>query len=110
MEDRDMSKPRIPIKSVRDFGKAHGLTHVIVFGYSGLEHVATWGKTAANAAEAADLGNRLKRALNWPESLCNAQPARVLNLMDANARLRDRVLRLEQELQAEKDAIAAALV
>ena len=105
-----MAKQRIPIKSVRDFGKAHGLTHVVVFGFSGLQHVATWGKTAVNAGEAADFGNKLKRSLGWPESLCNAQPARVARLMDANARLQDRVRRLERELQAERDAIAAALV
>lgn len=105
-----MAKQRIPIKSVRDFGKAHGLTHVVVFGFSGLQHVATWGKTTQQAAEAADFGNRMKRDLGWPESLCNAQPSRVTRLMDANARLMDRVRRLERELQAERDAIAAALV
>ena len=72
----------------------------MVFGYDGQnQHVVTWGKSTVAAAEAADLGNRLKAHLGWADKLCHAVPARVRNLERANAKLNAQVAALRAELK-----------
>jgi hypothetical protein len=88
---------RIPIKAVRELARKHGLTHVVVFGYDGKQHVATYGKSGEQCEQAADFGNKLKKGLGWPESL-QAQPARVRRMQVENTRLRKQVRALEYEL------------
>jgi len=39
-------------------------------------HIVTYGKTVKQCSEAADVGNKLKKGLGWPESL-QTQPPRV---------------------------------
>ncbi|MFH1984789.1 MAG: hypothetical protein ABIL58_23355 [Pseudomonadota bacterium] len=66
----------IPIKDVKDFREALGLTHLVVFGVDpdGVQHVATHGGTVEQAKQAADAGNHLKAALRWPSDLCKSTP------------------------------------
>lgn len=71
-----MSK-RIPIKAAREFVKKLGLRYVVIFGRSDdLSHVVTYGNTVEESTAAAELGNKMKRGLGWPEEF-QAWPPRV---------------------------------
>jgi hypothetical protein len=83
-----MSKERIPIKAARDFTKAHGLRYVVIFACGAkTSHVVTYGNTVEESGAAAELGNKMKRGLSWPEKL-QAWPARVRK---RNRRLAERI-------------------
>ncbi len=83
---------RIQIKDVKGLAVKRSLTHVIIFAYDGKQqHVATYGKTIEACSQAANLGNKLKTALGWPESL-QKQPSRV-------RRLQARIKELETRLK-----------
>jgi hypothetical protein len=66
----------ISIKEVKQLRENFGFTHLVIFGISndGKQHVATHGKTAVQAKEAAFMGNNLKKDLGWPSNLCNSKP------------------------------------
>lgn len=66
----------ITIDEVKKLREKHEFTHVVVLGIDsdGSQHVATHGKSSANAKQAADLGNQIKRALHWPSVKCNEKP------------------------------------
>lgn len=69
---------RIPIAAARRIAIDHGCSQVIVLAWDGEKtHVVTYGKTKADCLQAAAGGNKMKRAMGWPEELCNAQPARA---------------------------------
>ncbi len=69
---------RIPIAAAKRFAEEHGLQQVIVLAWDGERtHCVTYGKTAKDCEQAADGGNKLKRALGWSEELCNTKPARA---------------------------------
>lgn len=73
---------RITIKRVKQFMVDGGLTHVVMFGYDGNRSwVGTHGKTLVQAVQAAEIGNKFKDLLNWPECL-HAYPRR-LKLLEA---------------------------
>ena len=67
---------KISIKDAKRIREEFGLTHIVIFGVEadGTEHVATHGKTMENAREAAKAGNKLKRAIGWPEEMCRDNP------------------------------------
>lgn len=79
-----MSEPKsIPWEALREFAKAHGMTHAILLAHDGKQdHVVTWGETAAQGKQAADFGNELKKQLGWPDSLM-ALPDRITDLIRA---------------------------
>jgi hypothetical protein len=66
----------VPISLVKQFREELGATHLVLFAISeeGLQYVATHGKTAKNAKEAAIAGNNLKKSLGWEEILYNTKP------------------------------------
>jgi hypothetical protein len=71
---------RLPIARAKEIAERHDLDQVILVAWSrrdGTTHVVTFGRSIEDCAQAAEGGNRVKRALGWPESLCNAVPARV---------------------------------
>ena len=71
---------RIPITAAKRIAEEYGKDQVIIVTWdkaTGTTWVTTYGKTVEECAQAADGGNRVKRALGWPESLCNAKPART---------------------------------
>lgn len=41
-----------------------------------MQHITTYGKTKFQCIDAANAGNFLKKALGWPEKLCNAKLSR----------------------------------
>ena len=75
----------IPIKAAKIIAEAYDKDIIIILTYDKehkLEHVTTYGRTAEDCDNAAEGGNRLKRALGWDESLCNATPNRVKKKVD----------------------------
>lgn len=75
-----MTTKRIPIKRAADIAAQYAMDQVIIVTWdkaNGCTHVVTYGVTLQDCKEAADGGNLVKRALGWPESECNAQPARA---------------------------------
>lgn len=98
MTTKKTSRPRyrpIPISAAKEIGKRYGKQQVIVVAWDafhGKEHVTTWGEDAEACRQAAAGGNRVKRALGWPEALCDAKSKSVTEL---EAALREAVERLE---------------
>jgi hypothetical protein len=69
----------IPITAAKKIAHEYDWPEIIIFGYNpetADRHVTTFGKTVDQCADAAKAGNYLKKALNWPEELCHAKPAR----------------------------------
>lgn len=83
---------RIPISAARTIAGDHGCRQVIIVAWDGKKtHVVTYGKTVKECEQAASGGNFVKKALGWPESLCNSEPSRV-------AKLKSRIKELEAQL------------
>lgn len=66
----------IPIKAVKKIREDLQFTHLVLYGIdeTGRQHICTHGKSKADARESAEAGNSLKKALKWPEDLCNSKP------------------------------------
>jgi hypothetical protein len=66
----------ITIEEAKEIREQLGLTHLVIFGVDadGMQHVATHGESSAQAKEAAEMGNQLKEALDWPADLCRSKP------------------------------------
>lgn len=74
-----MGAKRIPIRVAKAIADEFGQAQVIVVTWdktTGTTHVVTYGESTQDCEQAAAGGNRVKRALGWPEALCNAKPAR----------------------------------
>ena len=71
----------IPISVARDIAKRLDKNQVIIVTWDDVHkrtHVTTYGKSKPECIAAAYGGNVIKRALGWPEPLCNAKPKRKL--------------------------------
>lgn len=69
----------ISISLAREISDKTNYPEIVIFAYdpeSGQQHVTTYGRTLAQCEDAAKAGNFLKKALNWPEHLCQAVPDR----------------------------------
>lgn len=83
---------RLPIRIARSIAQNHSCQQVIIVAWDGmLTHVVTYGTTIEASAQAAEGGNFVKRALGWPENLCQSEPSRV-------RKLQARIQELEQAL------------
>jgi len=86
---------RITIKDAKELAKRRGLTHCIIFGCDSrlqhVQHIATYGRTLEQAAQAAEFGNQIKKSCGWPDRLCHAEPARVRRLQAQIRELKDRI-------------------
>jgi len=70
---------RIPITAVKDIANKFGYTQVIIHAYdgvTGMQCVATYGKTLKDCENAVKGGNMLKKFLGFPEEMCNTMPKR----------------------------------
>ena len=86
---------RIPIKAAKDISRRFSCPQVIILAWDGrMTHVVTYGKSIEDCDQAAQGGNQVKKAIGWPELLCNAEPSRV-------SKLKARVKELEKELEHE---------
>jgi len=75
-----MNKKRIPITEAKRISKLYGQNQVIIVTWdktNNRQHVVTYGKSIVDCAQAASGGNFVKKALGWPEKLCQAIPARI---------------------------------
>ena len=71
---------RIPILDATRIGEKHGYSQVIIVAWddqTGTTSVVTWGKSLKQSEEAAKGGNFVKKAMGWPDDMCQAEPARV---------------------------------
>jgi hypothetical protein len=128
---------RIPIKAARELAKKYKLDQVIIVAYERdvkkqehMTHVVTYGKSKVDCLQAAQGGNMVKKALGWPESLCNTRPRRAEPVYDdamaeriwldpANhgaqgeagtvRQMHEDSLLVVREVARERDALAAAL-
>jgi len=69
----------IPISAAKRISIECEYPEIVIFAYdpeTGMQHVTTYGRTKEHCIDAARAGNHLKRALGWPEELCNAKPSR----------------------------------
>jgi hypothetical protein len=72
---------RIPIQAAKDVAAKYACRQVIIAAWDGaLTHIVTYGESVEDCDQAATGGNFIKKALGWPESLCNAEPSRVTKL------------------------------
>jgi len=70
---------RIPISTAKEIANKYEYPEVVIFAYdpeTNMQHVTTYGKTIKQCEDAAKAGNYLKKALGWPEEMCNAKPRR----------------------------------
>ncbi len=68
---------KIPISDAKKIGKDKGWSQVIIVAWdktTGTEHVTTWGESKEDCKLAADGGNWVKRAMGWPEKMCDDKP------------------------------------
>lgn len=71
---------RIPIKDAKELGKKLGYSQVIIVAWdeeTNTTAVCTWGKSLKDCEQAAQGGNFVKKALGWPEEMCNDKPSRI---------------------------------
>ena len=86
---------RIPIKAAKDLAKEYDLKQVILCAWDGkLTHIVTYGKTLEDCDQAAQGGNKIKKALGWPEELCSDEPSRVKKLKKKIEELRKKVYQI----------------
>lgn len=94
-----MGTSRIPLSAAQKLVKEYSIRQLILVAWDGKEiHVLTDGDTDHDADQAADGGNLVKRALGWPDQLCNAVSARTLQLKARVKQLEAQVKSLQQEL------------
>jgi len=81
----------IPISTAQAIAETLDLHQVIIVAWDGEKtHVVTYGGNAADSANAAAGGNRIKKALGWPESL-NTESPKVIALQARIAELEAQV-------------------
>lgn len=69
----------IPIEVAKSIAEEFDKNQVIIVTWDkvhGRTHVTTYGKTLEECQQAAKGGNLVKRALGWPDELCQAKPDR----------------------------------
>lgn len=72
---------KLPIKSAKEIAQKYSLKQVILCAWDGKNtHIVTYGDSIEDCSQAAEGGNRIKKALGWPEELCNDKPSRVKKL------------------------------
>ena len=87
---------RIPVTALKTLCEEQGLQFAVLLGFDGkLSHIVSYGDSADSCSHAAELGNKIKRGLGWPESLCNAEPSSYKKLQDRIAEL-EKLLKLSR--------------
>lgn len=71
---------QIPIQTAQKIAHEFGYTQVIIHAYdgdTGIQCVATFGKSLQDCANAAKGGNEIKKLLGWSPELCEEKPVRL---------------------------------
>jgi hypothetical protein len=86
---------KLPVESAKGLAETYGLRQVILVAWDGAEtHVVTYGESVEDSDGAAEGGNFIKKALNWPGSL-QAESPKVTALRAELAQALGRVKELE---------------
>ena len=76
-----MSKyKKIPITAAKEIASKYAKDQVIILTWDKAHsktHITTFGKSLEDCQQAAAGGNNLKRALGWPDELCQDMPKRA---------------------------------
>lgn len=97
---------KIPVKAVEGLAGQFKLSQVIVFGWDGKQtHVATYGKTVEDCAQAAAGANKIKQGWGWPESTL-VEPPRVQALQKRITELEAEVEVLNSRLESAYEELA----
>lgn len=75
----DINYKDIPIEVAQRIAEEFDKDQVIIVTWDklhGRTHVTTYGKTLEECHQAAKGGNMIKRALGWPDELCQVNPDR----------------------------------
>ncbi len=70
---------RVPIKELKELAQSNNYDFAVTFMWNsqtGDQSVATWGGTLDLCDKAAELGNKIKKGLGWPEEQCHTKTAR----------------------------------
>lgn len=70
---------RLPIQAAKDIAAKYKQAQVILVTWdeeSKLVHTVSYGKTFLDCERAAEGANVVRKALGFPEALCNEKPAR----------------------------------
>lgn len=73
----EMAYRDVPISAAKQIAEEFDKDQVIIVTWDsafGLTHVTTYGKSKGDSIQAAQGGNVVKRALGWPDKLCEAMP------------------------------------
>jgi hypothetical protein len=92
---------RIPIKAAKEISDKYNQDQVIIVTWDKTNnqvHVVTYGKTINDCDQAALGGNFVKKALNWPDELCNSEPNRI-------KKMKEEILALKNEIKQSKELI-----
>ncbi len=83
VEDVPPEKDCVTISELQEIATRHGYTHIVMLSIKpgNFQFVATFGETIEQSDQAAQMGNRLKDLLGWPERL-HSTPSRVQELVD----------------------------
>jgi hypothetical protein len=83
IENVPVEKDCVTISELQEIATRHGYTHIVMLSLKpgNFQFVATFGETIEQSDQAAQMGNRLKDLLGWPERL-HATPSRVQELVD----------------------------
>lgn len=81
--DAPVDKGCVTISELEEIAKRHNYTHIVMLSIKpgNYQFVASYGESTLQADQAAQMANRLKDLLGWPESL-HAIPDRVQTLFD----------------------------
>lgn len=66
----------ISIKETKQIREQLGLTHIVILGIDkdNKQYIAIHGKSKVDAKQAAEMGNNMKKELQWPIQKCNDKP------------------------------------
>ena len=67
----------IPISVAQDISRKYLKSQVIIATFDkayGVTHITTYGESKEDSEQAANGGNFIKKALGWPDELCNTKP------------------------------------
>lgn len=81
----------VPIVAAKAIAETYGKNQVIIIAWDkghNITHVTTYGHSVIDSAQAGQGGNKLKKALGWPDQRCHDESDRVSILKKAIGRFK----------------------
>jgi hypothetical protein len=99
----------VPIEAAKEISIKYDKDEIVIVCHDkkhGMTHVTTYGQSKEDSESAALSGNSIKKALGWPDELCNSKPEHkpnkiivLFNVFDH----RNRLLIQSEKIEYEKD-------